>query len=67
MQSPGRAGHVARLGFDLVEFPVRPGFPCTPERVDADWPQVVKMLGGMAGHREPMWPRRCGRWAIPTH
>lgn len=40
---PELAAHVRRLGFDLIELPVRPGFPCTPEKID-ELPQAVRFL-----------------------
>lgn len=37
--------HVHKLGFDAVELPVRPGFPCQPETIEQDLPQAVSALG----------------------
>jgi sugar phosphate isomerase/epimerase len=34
-----------RIGFDAVELPVRPGFPCQPETIEEDLPRAVKILG----------------------
>ncbi len=39
------AGHVRKLGFDAIELPVRPGFPCRPETVEQDLAQAVTILG----------------------
>lgn len=36
--------HVCRLGFDAVELPVRPGFPCQPESIEQDLAQAVTIL-----------------------
>lgn len=36
--------YIAELGFDGVEFPVRPGYPVTPENM-GDLPQTAKTLG----------------------
>lgn len=36
--------HVARLGFDGVELPVRPGYQVEPERVAADLPAAARIL-----------------------
>jgi sugar phosphate isomerase/epimerase len=36
--------HVRRLGFDAVELPVRPGFPCQPETIEEDLPRAVEIL-----------------------
>ena len=38
------AQHVKELGFSLVEFPVRPGFPVEPQRIEQDLPTAVKTL-----------------------
>jgi sugar phosphate isomerase/epimerase len=35
------ASHVCMLGFDLIEFPVRPGFACEPEEIEYKLPKVV--------------------------
>jgi sugar phosphate isomerase/epimerase len=37
--------HVSKLGFDAVELPVRPGFPCQPETIVEDLPRAVEILG----------------------
>lgn len=37
--------HIRKLGFDLIELPVRRGFPCEPEQIEAQLPQAVKQLG----------------------
>lgn len=36
--------HVRKLGFDLIELPVRPGFACEPETIERDLPRAVKLL-----------------------
>jgi sugar phosphate isomerase/epimerase len=36
--------HIRKLGFDLIELPVRPGFPCQPEHIETQLPQAVKQL-----------------------
>ncbi len=41
---PQLAAHVASLGFDLIELPVRPGFPVEPEHIERDLPRAVKLL-----------------------
>lgn len=38
------ASHVKKLGFDLTELPVRPGFACQPENIERDLPQAVRIL-----------------------
>lgn len=39
--------HVRKLGFDLVELPVRPGFYCEPDHIEQDLPEAIKMLGDL--------------------
>jgi sugar phosphate isomerase/epimerase len=41
---PELAKHIRKLGFDLIELPVRPGFPCQPERIEQDLPQAISTL-----------------------
>lgn len=36
--------HVKCLGFDLIELPVRPGFPCETEKIETQLPQAVSYL-----------------------
>jgi sugar phosphate isomerase/epimerase len=45
MGLPELARHVAGLGFDGVELPVRPGYPVTPENVTQGLPEAVRILG----------------------
>ena len=35
---------VRSIGFDAVELPVRPGFPCQPESIERDLPEAVRIL-----------------------
>lgn len=42
--------HVRRLGFEWIELPVRPGFPCQPETIETDLPKAVEILGGQGVH-----------------
>ena len=44
MQLPELASHVKKLGFDLIELPVRPGFLCEPDDIETQLPNLVKML-----------------------
>ncbi|MBZ0298656.1 MAG: sugar phosphate isomerase/epimerase [Anaerolineae bacterium] len=37
--------HIRRLGFDWIELPVRPGFPCEPQAIETQLPEAVKRLG----------------------
>ena len=39
------AGHVRKLGFEWIELPVRPGFPCEPETIEKSLPDAVRVLG----------------------
>jgi sugar phosphate isomerase/epimerase len=39
--------HVRKLGFDLIELPVRPGFACQPESIERDLPQAVSTLADL--------------------
>lgn len=39
------AATVQKIGFDGVELPVRPGFAVTPENVEKDLPEAVRILG----------------------
>jgi sugar phosphate isomerase/epimerase len=39
------AAHVRRLGFEWIELPVRPGFPCQPQTIESDLPKAVEILG----------------------
>ena len=41
------AEHVKSLGFNQLEFPVRPGFWCEPDTMDKSLPRTVKQLGEM--------------------
>jgi sugar phosphate isomerase/epimerase len=42
---PELAKHVRMLGFEWIELPVRPGFPCEPETIETSLPQAVAQLG----------------------
>ena len=37
--------HVRKLGFQWIELPVRPGFPCQPATIERDLSEAVKILG----------------------
>ena len=41
---PTLARHARGLGFDLIELPVRPGFPVEPQHIERDLPAAVKLL-----------------------
>lgn len=36
---------VRKIGFEWIELPVRPGFPCEPEHIETQLPQAVRLLG----------------------
>jgi len=44
---PDLAYHVAGLGFDGVELPVRPGYPVTPDNVEERLQEAVRILGDL--------------------
>jgi sugar phosphate isomerase/epimerase len=63
---------VAALGFDGVEFPVRPGFEVTPENVGEKLPRVAKELSkhgvkilSIAGPTDEGTIAACGEAGIP--
>ena len=41
---PQLAQHVRSLGFDLIELPVRPGFPVEPQNIEHDLPAAATLL-----------------------
>jgi sugar phosphate isomerase/epimerase len=41
---PELARHIAGLGFDGVELPVRPGYPVPPENVTEELPRAARLL-----------------------
>lgn len=45
LELPELAKHIAGLGFQGVEMPVRPGYPVTPENVATELPNAVRILG----------------------
>ena len=36
--------HIRRLGFEWIELPVRPGFPCEPETIEKTLPEAIRVL-----------------------
>ena len=36
--------HIRKLGFEWIELPVRPGFPCEPEMIETALPEAVRVL-----------------------
>ena len=47
---PQLARHARGLGFDLIELPVRPGFPVEPQNIERDLPAAVKTLADEGVH-----------------
>jgi sugar phosphate isomerase/epimerase len=45
MSLPALGAHVRRIGFEWIELPVRPGFPCQPQSIERDLPEAVRVLG----------------------
>ena len=37
--------HIQKLGFNWIELPVRPGFPCEPSLIEKSLPEAVRVLG----------------------
>jgi len=42
---PELARHIRKLGFEWIELPVRPGFPCELETIEKLLPKAVRILG----------------------
>jgi sugar phosphate isomerase/epimerase len=42
---PELGRHIRGLGFEWIELPVRPGFPCRPETIEQSLPEAVRLLG----------------------
>ena len=41
---PEMGRFVQEIGFDAVELPARPGFPCRPDSIELDLPEAVRIL-----------------------
>lgn len=70
---PELALHVARLGFDGVELPVRPGYPVTPENIGTELPNAVQILGdaglkiaSIAGPTDETTMAACAESEVPV-
>jgi sugar phosphate isomerase/epimerase len=37
--------HLQKIGFEWIELPIRPGFPCQPQSIERDLPEAVRVLG----------------------
>jgi sugar phosphate isomerase/epimerase len=42
--------HMQQIGFEWIELPVRPGFPCQPDTIERDLPEAAKILGDYGVH-----------------
>jgi len=69
---PELAAHVRALGFDGVEFPVRPGYPVEPENVERDLPAAVQAFAreglrvfSVAGNMDLPTIRACAACGVP--
>ena len=38
------------IGFEWIELPVRPGFPCQPDTIEHDLPEAARILGDFGVH-----------------
>lgn len=64
--------HIAHMGFDAIELPVRAGTQVHPERIDAELPQAVRVLAdhgltvaSVAGSLDERTIAACGQQGIP--
>lgn len=69
---PDLAAHVARLGFDGVELPVRPGYAVDPDNVGAMLPEARRILGdhglrieSIAGPTDEKTLAACAQCEVP--
>ncbi len=73
MPIPDLARHVAGLGFDGIELPVRPGYPVDPDNVTAELPRAAKTLGehgvtiaSIAGPTDGKTMAACAEAGVPV-
>jgi sugar phosphate isomerase/epimerase len=64
--------HVSNLGFEAIEFPVRPGYPVTPDNATAELPKAVKQLAdfgvkitSIAGPTDEKTMAACAEAGVP--
>lgn len=69
---PELGKHIAALGFDGVEMPVRPGYPVTPENVTKELPRAARTLAeyglkiaSIAGPTDEKTMAACAEVGIP--
>lgn len=67
------AAHVRQLGFDGIEFPVRPGYQVEPQNVRAGLPQLARQLAdegikvlSVAGPTNEATIAACAEAGVPT-
>jgi len=72
MPLPQLGEHISKLGFDGIEFPVRPGYQVEPERVQ-ELPQAAKLLAdygvgicSVAGPTDQATIAACAEAGVPT-
>jgi len=70
---PELARHIAGLGFDGVELPVRPGYPVQPENVAEELPRAARLLAerglriaSIAGLAEERTIAACAEAGVPV-
>jgi len=73
MPLPELGAFIARLGFDGIELPVRPGFQVEPEHIGRDLPGAARTLAGfgvkiasVAGPTDEPTIAACGECGIPV-
>lgn len=73
MPVPELAEHVRRLGFDGIEFPVRPGYQVEPGNIARDLPAAVRVFAdhgvkvfSVAGNTDEATIRACGAAGVPV-
>ena len=66
------AEHLAKMGFDAIELPVRKGAQVDPQRIEAELPQAVRILAdhglaiaSVAGSLDERTIAACGQQGIP--
>jgi sugar phosphate isomerase/epimerase len=69
---PELGRHVSGLGFEAIEFPVRPGYPVTPDNVTEELPKAAKQLAdfgvritSIAGPTDEKTMAACAEAGVP--
>jgi sugar phosphate isomerase/epimerase len=70
---PKLGAHISGLGFNGVELPVRPGYPVTPENMESELANAVKILGdyglkiaSIAGPTDEKTIAACAEAGVPV-